>query len=105
MNAKSLLGACALAATPMTALALDDGFGPPAGYYSSALTGATGSTLDGLLHNIIDNHFVRSYGDARDFLPIIDDDPNNSANHILIYNDQIVPDTWDQGGTWNREHT
>ncbi|MEO0482315.1 MAG: endonuclease [Planctomycetota bacterium] len=110
MQAKTQLTVCALLAattalSATSALAADDGFGPPAGYYNSALTGITGAALDTALHNIIDNHTIRSYGDARTFLPIIDDDPNNSANHVLIYNDQIVPDTWDSGSTWNREHT
>lgn len=94
----------ALATLTPAALA-NDGFGPPPGYYASVPAGLTGPALDAALHNIIDDHNALSYGDARIFLPIIDDDPNNSANHILIYNAQIVPDTWDSGATWNREHT
>jgi len=100
-----LCALCAAASAPSAALAADDGYGPPAGYYDSALTGITGATLDQALHNIIDNHTVRSYGDARDILPILDDDPNDSSRHILIYNGLSWPDTWDAGATWNREHT
>ena len=75
---------------------------PPAGYYSSA-TG-TGTTLQNNLHNIIDNHVVRSYGDARFALQTLDQDPNNPSNVILIYNGASVDGTWDSGVTWNREH-
>lgn len=75
---------------------------PPAGYYSSA-TG-TGVTLQNNLHNIIDGHVVRSYGDARFALQILDVDPNDASRIILIYNGASVPGVWDSGNTWNREH-
>ncbi len=75
---------------------------PPPGYYSSA-TG-TGTTLRNNLHNIIDNHVVRSYGDARFALQLLDVDPNNASRVILIYTGVSVNGTWDSGNTWNREH-
>ncbi len=84
---------------PATALAQYD---PPAGYYATA-TG-TGLTLKGQLHNIIDNHTIRSYDAARFALQLLDQDPNNSSRIILIYNGQSVVGTWDSGVTWNREH-
>jgi len=80
-----------------------DQYDPPAGYYSTA-TG-TGVTLETNLHNIIDNHVIRSYGDARFALPSLDPDDNVPGNIVLIYNGQSVSGTWDSGATWNREHT
>lgn len=77
-------------------------FDPPAGYYSTA-TG-TGTTLRNNLHNIIDNHVERTYGNARDALQLTDEDPNDSSRIILVYNGVSVPGVWDFGATWNREH-
>ena len=87
-------------------------FDPPAGYYNSA-TG-TGSTLESQLHNIIDGHTIRSYGDARSLLQITDADPNQSGNIIFAYSGESfdlrplqnnsIPG-WDSAATWNREHT
>jgi len=77
-------------------------YDPPANYYATA-TG-TGTTLKNQLHNIIDNHFVRSYGDARQALQLLDEDPDDSNRIILIYNGASVIDDWDSGVTWNREH-
>ncbi len=75
---------------------------PPLGYYNTA-TG-TGAVLEGQLHNIIDNHVVRSYDDARFAFALLDEDPNNPDNIILIYDGLSVDSTWDQGVTYNREH-
>lgn len=88
-----------LAITSATA----DQYDPPAGYYSSAVS--TGAALELQLHNIIDGHISRSYGDARFALPLLDEDPNNASNILLVYNGQSVSKTWDSGATWNREHT
>ncbi|MGI9427480.1 MAG: endonuclease [Bythopirellula sp.] len=88
-------------------------YDPPPTYYNSA-TG-TGTTLKSQLHNIIDNHTVRSYGDARLSLQVTDQDPADSDRMILVYDrDSIdvsainpngsVPG-WDNAATWNREHT
>ena len=59
-------------------------YDPPAGYYDSA-TG-TSATLKNQLHDIIDNHTERSYENAKSALQILDEDPNNTSNIILIYN-------------------
>ena len=79
-------------------------YDPPVGYYNGA-TG-TGTTLRLNLHNIITTgfNFNISYGDARYALAITDQDPNNSSNIRLVYNDASVSGTWDAGVTWNREH-
>ena len=86
-------------------------YDPPANYYSSA-TG-TGSTLKSQLHNIIDNHTVMSYNDARETLQITDQDPADSDRMLLVY-DRVSLDVsaisgsipgWDSGSSWNREHT
>ncbi|MCB9838097.1 MAG: endonuclease [Phycisphaeraceae bacterium] len=102
---------CRRAIAPVLALfslaaagaALADQYDPPAGYYSTA-TG-TGAALELQLHNIIDGHFVRSYDDARQALPLLDPDPSIPGNILLIYNGQSVSGAWDAGITWNREHT
>lgn len=76
----------------------------PAGYYDSA-TG-TGATLKSQLATIMSTgHILRSYGNFRDSAAITDRDPNNPNNILLAYNRASVPATWDQGNTWNREHT
>jgi endonuclease I len=87
-------------------------FDPPADYYTTA-TG-TGPTLRSQLRTIIGRdywqpgsttHRVRSYGDATVALPLLARDPSNASNVILIYTGISVPSVWDQGATWNREHT
>jgi endonuclease I len=93
--------------------ALGQNFDPPFNYYDSA-TG-TGSTLQSQLHNIIDNHTMRSYGDARSLLQITDADPDRPGHMILAYSNvslnvaAINPNGsipgWDSAATWNREHT
>ena len=88
-------------------------YDPPPTYYSSA-TG-TGSMLKSQLHNIIDNHTIRSYNSARSLLQITDQDPNDPDRMILVY-DRISLDVsainpngsipgWDNAASWNREHT
>lgn len=104
-----LLGGIPLVATPANGQIFD----PPINYYNSA-TG-TGSTLQSQLHNIIDNHTIRSYGDARFLLQITDADPDQPGHMILAYSNEslnvsiINPNGsipgWDFAATWNREHT
>ena len=45
----------------------------------------------------------RSYGDLRNADAVLDQDPNNSNNILLIYNRASVPSTWDSGVTSARE--
>jgi endonuclease I len=75
----------------------------PVGYYDSA-NGLSEEALESALHNIIDNHTVKTYGEARYILDESDVDPDNSANVILIYTGTSVSGNWDGGATWNREH-
>lgn len=77
---------------------------PPAGYYDS-ITGTDGATLSTQLGSLLNNAITRSYGDARTLLQVVDEDPNNLNNVILVYNNASVNSTWDSGVTWNREHT
>jgi endonuclease I len=78
-------------------------YDPPANYYSTA-TG-TGTTLKSQLHNIIDGHTIISYDGARTALQDTDEDPNNPARILLVYNRISNTAAWDGAATWNREHT
>ncbi|MCB9850419.1 MAG: endonuclease [Phycisphaerales bacterium] len=80
-------------------------YDPPPGYYDSA-TG-TGATLRSQLQTIMSTgHVQRTYGDFRYASAIIDRDPNNASNILLVYNRQSVPGAWNCSGScvWNREH-
>lgn len=81
-----------------------DQYGPPSGYYSSVVFDGTPASLRSSLNDIIDGHTIRSYGAARQALAILDADPANPENVILIYNGASVDGSWDSGVTWNREH-
>ncbi len=89
---------------PNVSSANDTDYLPPANYYNSA-AGLTGSALQSQLRTIMSTGFTgRSYGDLRDADAVLDQDPNNSNNILLIYNRASVPSTWDSGVTWAREH-
>ncbi|MFI4855246.1 MAG: endonuclease [Phycisphaerales bacterium JB065] len=81
-----------------------DSYGPPANYYDSVVYDGSADTLRATLNAIIDGHTVRSYGDARQALAILDQDPNNPNNIILMYSGVSISGNWDSGATWNREH-
>ncbi len=81
-----------------------DSYGPPEGYYSSVEFNGSPNTLRATLNAIIDGHTIRSYGDARQALAILDQDPNNPSNIILMYNGASISGSWDSGASWNREH-
>lgn len=87
-----------MAATAVTAQA-------PPGYYDSA-NGLTGSALQSALHDIIDDHDVIPFSgggfDTRDAIDLLQEDPANSNNVVLIYSGFSVPmSTWPD---YNREH-
>ena len=81
--------------------------GEPAGYYNTA-NGLTGTALRTALHNIIKGHTVIRYTATRTPLELLDQDPANSSNLILIYERT----TWRKAdfvspalpNGWNREH-
>lgn len=74
---------------------------PPPGYYDSA-QGHAGEGLRRALNDIIDDHIAHPYSYAREGVAILDEDPNDSDNVILIYSQQSVPKTsWP---AYNREH-
>lgn len=80
----------------------------PPSYYNPARPGGVW-LLDGALKTALNNiittgHVVRSYDSARQSLQLLDLDPANPNNVVLVYNGASVPKTWDSGNTWNREH-
>jgi len=79
--------------------------GPPAGYYDPA-ENLTGPELRTALHDLIDDHHVIPYAssgtDTHDAVNVLDEDPANTNNVILIYSLRSEPKTnWP---SWNREH-
>jgi endonuclease I len=78
-------------------------YAPPTHYYDTA-TG-TGDVLRTKLHTIVSSSFTgRTYGDFRFASALLDQDPTNPSNILLVYSRASVPATWDLGHTWNREH-
>src|SRR5262245_34131251 len=82
---------------------------PPPCYYDSA-DGKAGQVLRQALHDIVKNHTVITYDssssatvDTVDALQVLDEDPANTNNVILIYSGWSVPKT-NYGNGWNREH-
>ncbi len=76
--------------------------------YYEGTSGLTGNELKLKLHQIINDHTVRSYDEFRDtILPDLDEDPNNSNNVIVFYKNTSVPKADFANGNdgWNREHT
>ena len=83
--------------------------GQPDGYYEGT-AGLNGQALKLKLHQIINNHEVRSYSEFRDvILPDLDQDPNNAENIILFYKNSSIPianfASNNEPDFWNREHT
>ncbi len=74
---------------------------PPSDYYLPAMR-LSSEPLRGALHQIIDNHTVHSYRSAHEYVDLLDEDPGNPDNVVLIYSQSSVPKTtW---GEYNREH-
>ncbi|MER8047563.1 endonuclease [Streptomyces sp. NPDC094032] len=90
-----------LAATPASATttAYD------ATYYKNAV-GKTGTSLKSSLHTIISSQSKISYDAVWNALKVTDQDPNNTANVILLYSGTSRSKTLNGGavGNWNREH-
>jgi endonuclease I len=75
-------------------------------YYANAL-GKTGNSLRTALHQIISTGVTKlTYDQVWDALKVTDQDPNNSANVILLYSGISRSKTLNGGdsGDWNREH-
>ncbi len=95
-------------AVPATVSAAYD---PPAGYYSTA-AGLSGAALKTALHNRIKGHTVLPYTsgstDVWDALTVLDADPKNLANVLLLYSGESRSNALREGSasgnTWNREH-
>lgn len=82
-------------------------YDPPPTYYNPARPGGiwlTNGPLKTALNGIISGHVVRSYDSARQSLQLLDLDPGNANNILLVYTGVSVPKAWDGGNTWNREH-
>ncbi len=86
----------------------------PTGYYNTA-AGLTKAPLKAALNNIIKGHtgfpYTSSSTDVWDILSVIDEDPNNSSNIIMIYTGRSEPKVNKASGSassnqnyWNREH-
>lgn len=78
----------------------DAPYAPPATYYS-AVSAVGGEALRDQLHDIIDGHFVISYSNLPDFFSVLDADPENPSNILLIYSGESVSTG---SNSWNREH-
>ncbi|MEV4132909.1 endonuclease [Dactylosporangium sp. NPDC049742] len=79
--------------------------GPVETYYAAA-AGKTGTALRNALHGIIKTQTKLTYDQVWDALKDTDQDPNNSANVILIYSGRSQSKSTNGGGAndWNREH-
>lgn len=76
------------------------------GYYDG-IEGAYGDELLSLLRTIIQTDVNRrSYDEVRYDLETVDEDPSNPGYLVMIYERTVVtiPNSWDSGATWNREH-
>nr|WP_308209422.1 endonuclease [Allokutzneria sp. A3M-2-11 16] len=81
---------------------------PPVGsddYYRDAI-GKTGPALKAALHGIIKNGTKLSYDQVWEALKVTDEDPNNSANVMLFYENRSLSKSASGGNPddWNREH-
>lgn len=83
--------------------------GAPPGYYSST-EGKSGRALREALHDRIKDHRVIRYAnsaglDTLDAVKVLDEDPADTNNVILIYSGWSVPKTnFGIADGWNREH-
>ena len=75
----------------------------PAGYYDSA-HGKNGKSLREAINQIISGHNVISYSSTDEVMSVIDADPINKNNVILIYSRKSDPTSNCCSNGWNREH-
>ncbi len=74
--------------------------GPP-GYYDGAI-GLSGEELHSALHDIIDGHSVLPHSQTHAAIDLLQEDPDNPLNVILVYSGFSVPKSSWPG--YNREH-
>jgi endonuclease I len=84
-------------------------YDPPTGLYATA-NGLAGASLQAALHAAIREHTSITYDQAWEALKILDQDPANSANVLLIYSGESRSKNLQENGSnnnahWNREHT
>lgn len=77
-------------------------------YYSGAEE-LLGEALKAFLHNLIDDHTMRTYSQVSEDLKITDLDPNNSNNIILLYSGASIDKNYRcssscPSDSWNKEH-
>ncbi|AJE85744.1 MULTISPECIES: endonuclease I family protein [Streptomyces] len=80
-------------------------------YYEGAI-GKTGEELKGALHTIISEQTKLSYDEVWDALKVTDEDPDNSANVVLLYSGRSQskdsnggnPDDWNREHVWAKSH-
>lgn len=74
-------------------------------YYKNA-SGKSGQALKVALHDIIDDHEELTYKEVWEALKVIDEDPLNDKNVILIYTGKSLAKSSNGTGRddWNREH-
>lgn len=100
---RAAMGLGMTALVPIASWAQD--YRPPATYYASLpQAGALpeGNALRLALHDIIDGHITLSYNDLPELFEVIDRDPENASNVLLLYSGYSVSGT---SFSWNREHT
>lgn len=78
-------------------------------YTYTKMISQTGNTLFGTINTLMGNTCKNgtgfSYNKLRDQYINVDRDLNNSSNIIGYYDGSSFSGTWDNGETWNREHT
>ena len=74
-------------------------------YYNSVSSKSGDDLLEGLASLTLANHkYYTTYEETKGGCVYSDKDPNNSSKFIDFYTGWSVPNDWDGGTTWNREH-
>ena len=103
----SLLCGAVLVAAPTAAVAVASPAQPTADDYYQDAIGKTGPELEAALNGIISNGVTTlNYDDVWEALKVTDEDPNNTANVVLLYSGRSQGKDTNGGDAdqWNREH-
>ena len=74
-------------------------------YYDSVANKTGDALLEGLASLTLANHkYYTTYEEIKGGDAYSDKDPNNSSKMIDFYTGWSIPNDWDGGTTWNREH-